>query len=90
MEICDPRVHPALIPDGSKAVVIAKNQPQYLPLPSIRTPGGQVITRWSPSEEERKALMRGEDIYITIFAKGQIQPIMVTIGQADWTQSEGK
>lgn len=88
MEIADPRVHPALVPAGSRAVVIAKDQPQYLQLPSVRTPAGQVITRWSPNLEERAALAQGEDIFITIFAKGAIQPLMVTIGQADWNATE--
>ncbi len=52
MEIVDPRVNPALVPDGSKAVVIAEHQSEYRDLPSIRTPLGHVITRWTLSSEE--------------------------------------
>lgn len=85
MEIVDPRVNPALVPDGSKAVVIAEHQSKYENLPSIRTPGGQVITRWSPSDDERKAILRGEDIYVTILSRGAINPLFVTVGPVDWT-----
>lgn len=86
MEIVDPRVNPALVPSGSKAVVIAEHQPQYRPLPSIRTPEGQVITRWTFTEEERRAIVAGEDLYITIFAYGPINPLFVTVGPTDWTR----
>ena len=52
MEIVDPRVDPALVPEGSKAIVIAEHQDEYRDLPSIRTPDGQVITRWTLSLDE--------------------------------------
>jgi hypothetical protein len=53
MEIADPRVDPSLVPEGSRAVVIAEHQTEYRDLPSIRTPDGQVITRWTLTDEER-------------------------------------
>lgn len=56
MEIVDPRVDPRLVPAGSVACVIGKDQDEYQDLPSVRTPDGQVITRWSPSAAERRAL----------------------------------
>lgn len=86
MEISDPRVHPSLVPAGSRAIVIAEHQQDtFRPLPSIRTPCGQVITRWTPSEEERAAIAHGEDIYVTIISGGAINPLFVTIGPVDWT-----
>lgn len=84
MEIVDPRVNPTLVPRGSRAVVIAEKQEEYRDLPSIRTPNGQVITRWSLSDEERAAIIRGEDIYVTILSSGAINPLFVTVGQVDW------
>lgn len=84
MEIVDPRVDPALVPDGSRAIVIAEHQDRYRDLPSIRTPRGQVITRWSLSDDEKAALIRGEDIYLTILAVGAIQPVLLTVGPIDW------
>ena len=84
MEIADPRVDPALVPEGSRAIVIAEHQEKYRDLPSIRTPNGQVITRWSPNEEERLAILKGEDIYVTILSRGAINPMFVTVGPVDW------
>jgi hypothetical protein len=87
MEIVDPRVHPSLVPAGSKAVVIAEHQDEYRDLPSIRTPGGQVITRWALTDDERKAVLRGEDIYVTILSHGPINPLFVTVGPVNWNSN---
>jgi dihydrofolate reductase len=88
VEITDPRVHPALVPAGSRAIVIAEHQAEYRDLPSVRTPGGQVITRWTPSVEERAAIMRGEDIYVTLISHGAINPLFVTVGPVNWAAAE--
>jgi len=84
MEIVDPRVDPSLVPVGSRAIVIAEHQDEYRDLPSIRTPDGQIITRWSPSDEERAAIVRGEDIYVTLLSAGAINPFFVTVGPVNW------
>lgn len=88
MEIVDPRVDPALVPAGSRAIVIAKDQPEYQDLPSVRTPDGQVITRWTFSEAERRAIFLGEDLYITLLSHGAINPLFATVGPCDWTRRE--
>lgn len=95
MEISDPRVDPVLVPAGSRAVVIAEHQTEYRDLPSIRTPNGQIITRWTPTDVERIALLQGEDIYVTILSGAQcpicstvshaINPLFVTVGPVDWS-----
>jgi len=90
MEIVDPRVDPSLVPDGSRAIVIAEHQDEYRDLPSIRTPGGQVITRWSLDENERAAILRGEDIYITLLSNGSINPLFATVGPCDWRSGEAR
>lgn len=84
MEIVDPRIDPRLVPSGSKAIVIAEHQDEYRDLPSVRTPDGQVITRWSLSNEERAAIVRGDDIYVTILSHGAINPLFVTVGPVNW------
>jgi len=86
MEIVDPRVDPALVPDGSRAVVIAEHQDEYRDLPSIRTPNGYVITRWSLTDAERKAILLGEDIYITLLSHGAINPLFATVGPVNWKE----
>lgn len=94
MEIVDPRIDPALVPEGSRAVVIAEHQDDYRDLPSVRTPAvfdgermvtpPQVITRWALSDEERAAVVRGADVFVTIQSAGAINPLFVTIGPVDW------
>ena len=89
MKIVDPRVDPALVPDGSRAIVIAEHQDEYRDLPSIRTPNGYVITRWELSDLERAAIVRGEDIYITLLSHGSINPLFATVGPVDWRTDHG-
>lgn len=95
MKIVDPRVDPALVPEGSRAVVIAEHQDEYRDLPSIRTPAlvdptgrlirpPYVITRWALTDEERLAVLRGEDIYITLLSHGPINPLFATVGPVNW------
>jgi hypothetical protein len=88
MDIADPRVDPRLVPYGSFAVVIAEHQDEYRDLPSIRTPLGQVITRWALDEEDRAAIARGEDVYVTILSPGPIRPLFLTVGPSDWKAHE--
>ncbi len=88
MEITDPRIDPALVPAGSRAIVIAENQDQYRDLPSVRTPGGQVITRWALTDTERRAIFHGEDIFVTILSRGSVNPLFVTVGPVDWKAAE--
>lgn len=84
MEIVDPQIDPALVPAGSRAVIIAEHQDEYRDLPSVRTPNGQVITRWTLSDAERAAVLRGADVFVTILSHGAINPLFVTIGPVDW------
>jgi len=92
----DPRVHPSLVPEGSKAVIVAEHQPEFIPLPSVRTPAvfedgalkvmPYIITRWELSDEERKKIMMGEDVFITLVTSGPVTPLFVTVGPTDWTR----
>lgn len=84
MEPIDPRIDPALVPAGSRAIVIAEHQSEYLDLPSVRTPDGKVITRWSLTTEERAAVVRGEDVFLTIWSAGAINPVHLSVGPCDW------
>lgn len=86
MEIVDPRIDPKLVPPGSRAVVIAEHQEEYQDLPSVRTPNGYVITRWSLTDAEREAMAKGEDIFITLLSHGAINPLFATVGPVDWSK----
>jgi hypothetical protein len=84
MESTDPRIDPALVPEGSRARVINGPRHEYRDLPSVVTPNGYVITRWSLTDAERAAVVRGEDVFVTLVTNGPINPMFVTIGPVNW------
>lgn len=84
MEPVDPRIDPRLVPPGSRALVIAEHQDEYKNLPSIRTPDGKVISRWTLTEAERAAIVAGDDVFLTIWSQGPIQPVYLSVGPVDW------
>lgn len=96
MDIKDPRISLSLLPANSQNFIFGQHQDEYLDLPAIRTPDGTVISRWSPTREEREAIRRGEDIYITILsgfqcpvcqtANHKINPFYATVGVVDWSK----
>ena len=72
------------MPVGSHRVVYAEDQPQYLPLPSYRTPDGRVVSAWQPSANELELLKNGVPVYLTLHTFNEpLQPIMMTVGPPD-------
>jgi hypothetical protein len=73
------------IPD-TKEVILAKDQPEYLPLPAAiieREEGVALITRWQFTEDERAAIASGADLYLELLTFGQpLQPIRICVGDA--------
>jgi hypothetical protein len=53
--------------DDVTAVVFAKNQPQYTPLPALVYPDGKILIEWSFTEQEREQIARGENLRHWIF-----------------------
>jgi hypothetical protein len=57
-------------------VVYAKNQPEYEPLPAFRTQTC-VVTRWKLSDDERRHIAGGGDLFICMMNFGRpILPIL--------------
>lgn len=66
--------------EGTRAVVFAKDQPEYLPLPALVFPDGRVLTEWRFSEEERAAIARGENLRLWVWTFGRpLQPVALTL-----------
>jgi hypothetical protein len=84
MEPIDPRVSPQLIPLDSRPQVIEHGHVNNQPLPAIVTPRGLVITRWTLTDFERERIAAGEDVFLTIYAAGLLNPIGVSVGPMDW------
>ena len=64
-------------------VVIARDQPEYLPLPAIQIQIGEafgLLTRWRPTDEERAALANGADIWLEMMTGGEaMQPVRISV-----------
>lgn len=72
----------------SEEVVYAKDQPQYLPLRALvsKGPWGRVISRWTFTPEQRKAIAEGADVLLELSTQHEpLQPIrmMVSDGKLD-------
>jgi len=85
MEPINPNLDYISVPLGSRQLVYGEGQPEYSPLPAVRTPDNQVITRWRLTEEERQRIAEGKDIFLTFLSTGPINPVILTIGPIDWT-----
>ena len=63
-----------------QTIVIAKNQPPYLPLPAHRTKDGEVTSCWGLGLRERVKLLFTGKIYFTLLTFNQkIQPQRASI-----------
>lgn len=52
--------------EGTEAVVYAKDQDAFQPLPALLYPDGTVLTEWSFTEEERAQIAQGENLRLWI------------------------
>lgn len=60
----------------------AESQEQYETLRGLRSTAreGLVMTRWSPTPQQRKAIARGEDIFLELMTwRGDLQPIRMSV-----------
>ena len=61
--------------------IYAKSQPEYLPLPSHKTPNGYVTSCWEPTLWESVKLMCGAKIWVTLSTNNKpLQPQRLEIG----------
>ena len=66
-------------------IVLAKNQPEYRPLPILvgRRPLYSAMARWQLTDEERRLIAEGADVYVSQMTFGHgYQPSLVTIAKA--------
>lgn len=88
MDVEDPKVNPAFLPVGTIARVYAEKQPEYIPLPTLLTPKGWCISRWTLTEGERLRIAHGEDLYVSIQNGGNVNPMFITVGPTNWKSNE--
>ena len=67
----------------SKKVVYARDQPEYIPLRTLKSDGpmGAVVSRWTLTAEQRKLVADGADIFLELSTfNNPLQPIRMAIG----------
>jgi hypothetical protein len=82
-----------LLPEGYEEVTWAKDQPEYIPLPSLvqKVPGTpqfaprvNLITMWTPDANELELLKNGAPVCITLlYSPVPICPMRVEVGGTD-------
>lgn len=66
------------------SVVYAKNQPQYVPLPTLRKIDGDILIQWKLSWKERFKLFFNGILYHQVKTFNQpLQPILITVERPD-------
>ena len=67
-----------IIPEGSRRVVYAEHQSEYIPLPAAVDPEGVVLTEWQLTDEELDMLLCGGRIRLYVHTFGApLQPVMI-------------
>jgi hypothetical protein len=70
-------------------IVLAKDQPQYRPLRVLRghTAESIVMSRWTFTAEQRDAIARGADVFLSLMTFGQpVQPVTLAISDQPSTE----
>ncbi len=87
------KIRDGAVIDGleKKEIVYAANQPQYNPLRTLVGDGSdrRVLSRWSPTPEQRKSIAEGADVYLQLLTFGQpLQPIIMFVSDGSWEDWE--
>ena len=79
-----PKNGPVIEGMESQELVYAKNQPEYIPLRTLRNNSdemGGVVSRWTLTPEQRKLVAEGADIFLELSTfREPLQPIRMAIG----------
>jgi hypothetical protein len=78
-----PKDGPVIEGQEAEEIVFAKNQPQYKPLRCLVDDSRgdcRVMSRWTLTDEQRRAVTEGADIYLTLLTYGNpLQPILLAV-----------
>ncbi len=79
--IVTPAQKPVVAEFESIEVVYAKDQPEYLPLRTLKGSNrGAVLSRWTFTDEQRQAIAEGADIFLDVLTFDQpLQPIGIYV-----------
>jgi len=74
-----------LLPDGYRRVsyIAPKGTTDILPLPTIVTPDGRVVSQWRPTPGELALLNNGVAVTLVLHSGFQVPPIQLGVGGFD-------
>lgn len=78
-----PKEGPVIQGLESREIVFAKDQPQYIPIRALKSShaNGRVTTRWTLTDDQRKAVAEGADIFLMLLTFHEpLQPIQLATG----------
>lgn len=84
-EYLSPADRPVVHGLEDKEVVYAKDQPEYIPLRTLvsQTEEREVISRWTFTDEQRKAIAEGADVFLILMTFGApLQPIKMAVSDS--------
>lgn len=65
-------------------VIYAADQPEYIPLPVLKSDNGVLLSRWRLTSEERAAIAGGADILLSSWTFNRpLQPVRVEVAGCD-------
>ncbi len=86
MDYLTPKNGPVVEGREAEEVVFAKDQPEYIPLRTLtyetypNSGDIRVMSRWTLTSEQRKAVSEGADIFLTCLTFGRpLQPVTLAI-----------
>lgn len=81
-QFLQPSEHPVVDGLDSHEVVYAVTKPEYVPLRTIRSKEGVVLSRWNLTRQQYEAIGNGADIYLEVQTFNQpLQPVRLAIGK---------
>lgn len=71
---------PVVVGLEAHEITYAKDQPEYIPLPAVRSADGKIVTRWTLTDAERAAIANGADIFLFVWTHNNpLQPVALDI-----------
>jgi hypothetical protein len=79
---------------GLPEVTVAEDQHDYLALTAAvvewRDGSRGILTRWRLTDDERRRIAGGEDLYVTLLTFGQpMQPLGIDVGTPEYITGDG-
>jgi hypothetical protein len=73
-----------LVPEGMRAVrYLGPKGSNILPLPTLVTPDGRVVSQWQPNANELELLKNGVAVTLVLHSGGQVAPMQIGVGGFD-------